>query len=160
MCSVLAEVRGTPQCWYTARTSTYHLLHTASCLPSPVPGPQRTREFDLYMIFHPLLSKDKAIGVGNQLYRWIKVTQTHTHTHACVRLLYMYTRICTCACVFTCTVTFTCVHYLSLQAVCTYVHFVQCTKCTSWTQAISACSPSPFPQHEEEKLFLSSFPTY
>ena len=99
MCSVLARVRGTPQCWYTAGTSTYHLLHTTSCLPSPDPGPQRTREFDLYMIFHPLLSKDKAIGVGNQLYRWIKVTQTHTHT--CVRAppVHVHTHMYMCMCV-------------------------------------------------------------
>jgi hypothetical protein len=32
----------------------------------------RTTAFDLYMIFHPLLSKDKAITLGNNLYKWVK----------------------------------------------------------------------------------------
>ena len=37
---------------------------------------QRTANFDLYIVFDPLISKPQAIMLGNKLIRWINVSST------------------------------------------------------------------------------------
>ena len=35
---------------------------------------QKTAEFDLYIVFDPLIAKMQAIALGNKLIRWIRVS--------------------------------------------------------------------------------------
>ena len=38
--------------------------------------PQRTDEFDLYLVFSPLVGKLQVIQAGNNLIKWIKVSNS------------------------------------------------------------------------------------